>query len=154
MIIANHCQSAIIHISCRIKWMYSICFDSSGHAPDTAANPKLLEYICVVIFNSIQYKCPLQSSSIESFYGFGRLQSKLTNIFFNIFIFGNLENNKNNINRICSTSSNAADVACEANGANVCEKCEGPDGCNSAVQAGPIAILIVLPVAIAKFWPF
>lgn len=64
------------------------------------------------------------------------------------------QNDAKIIRRLCSATANAADEACKANGAdNICEKCD-TDGCNGAIQYGPIAILIVLPIAIAKFLLF
>lgn len=61
--------------------------------------------------------------------------------------------------RQCETELFDADVLCEAFGNEIrkahpfveinCLKCE-TDGCNGAIQYGPMAVLIALPVAIAK----
>lgn len=79
-----------------------------------------------------------------------KLRVQLWNDF--ILFFNEIsENGVERIGRVCSTSFLAAEVLCKENGAEgLCEKCE-TDGCNGATQYGPIAILIVLPIAIVKF---
>lgn len=94
------------------------------------------------------------SNAVWNHFWVEQVESPIRKRFYFIFIlfFNEIsENGVERIGRVCSTSFLAAEVLCKENGAEgLCEKCE-TDGCNGATQYGPIAILIVLPIAIVKF---
>lgn len=58
--------------------------------------------------------------------------------------------------RLCAYSAAETHQLCtNVTGKNVfkCDSCE-TDGCNGAAQYGPVALFVVVPVAIAKFFTF
>lgn len=58
---------------------------------------------------------------------------------------------ENVANALCQTSKNTAHSYGHMNVEVKCVTCD-TDGCNGATKYGPIAVLIVLPVAIAKIF--
>lgn len=63
-----------------------------------------------------------------------------------------LNNGKPTVVRVCAKSDADATELCTNDTGKTdfkCEICE-TDGCNSAVQYGPVALLVLIPMAIAK----
>lgn len=62
------------------------------------------------------------------------------------------DSGKKIITRACGATHESATATCEArqkSGDDICEICD-TDGCNAAENYGPTAILMTIPIAIAK----
>lgn len=55
--------------------------------------------------------------------------------------------------RFCAANQADFDKKCDMVGKIICESCT-TDGCNSAAMYGPIALFVVIPLAIAKILLF
>lgn len=68
-----------------------------------------------------------------------------------------LENGKTIVLRQCKTSADSAKATCEAESkgsdSSICETCN-TDECNGALQYGPVALMIAIPLAVIKISQF
>lgn len=55
------------------------------------------------------------------------------------------------VTRSCAKNPEQADEFCKDTGFSYCESCSS-DGCNGAVQFGPIVVMTVTPVVMAKLF--
>lgn len=63
----------------------------------------------------------------------------------------NFKSGGQSVNRLCVENQAAADEHCKAGEFTSCVSC-ATDECNGAAEYGPIALLVVVPVAIAKIF--
>lgn len=73
-----------------------------------------------------------------------------------LFLLKDLNSGKPTITRLCAKNEEHAKELCDNKSAKPefsCKMCD-TDGCNGAAQYGPIALLVIIPVAVARILAF